>query len=205
MNIWIVTTGSSDVQLKPEVDWHHLYRQIKYKKCSNHSFSPSRPTNADGDEPFQVPARVMGIVYIDEDERGYKLKDSILKILPKYKDNLSSKQKANFQEYKNIPLYSDTLFKLLQTARPQWKTHPYVKVIWDDAKDERNEQFHRLLGLTEKELFQAWSASDKPQWERKILGCLEFISEKKFTSLKEASLMSLVHNELTESLKIYGS
>ncbi|MBW4507987.1 MAG: hypothetical protein KME64_15960 [Scytonematopsis contorta HA4267-MV1] len=138
--------------------------------------------------------------YIDEDDKGYKLKDTILKVLPKYVGNLSFKQQANFREYRNIPLYSDTLFKLLQTARPESKTHPYMKLIWNDAKDERNEQFHRLLGLTKKELFRAWNASEQSEWERKILGCLEFISGQKFPSLKAASLMSQVHDELREAL-----
>lgn len=63
MNIWIITTGSSDIQLKTKDNWNHTHRKIRNQKYNNHDFEPLRPIFADQTEPFQVPARVMGIVY----------------------------------------------------------------------------------------------------------------------------------------------
>jgi hypothetical protein len=141
--------------------------------------------------------------HTDENEHGWKLKYSILKELPQYLNHLSDKQQKSFQHYQNIGLFSNALFKLLQTARPEYKTHPYIKIVWDDAQEERNAQFHRLLGLTKAEVFDSWNASNQKDWEKKLLGCLEFISKERFTSLKDTSLMSQVHEELRNSLKEY--
>ncbi|MDM3844131.1 MAG: hypothetical protein PT118_15150 [Aphanizomenon gracile PMC644.10] len=65
MSIWIVTTGNSDVQLKSDYNvnkWQQFYRVVR-SELSNHLFEPSRLKNAAANEPYTVPARVMGMVY----------------------------------------------------------------------------------------------------------------------------------------------
>ncbi|MBE9234060.1 hypothetical protein IQ231_20930 [Cuspidothrix issatschenkoi LEGE 03284] len=65
MSIWILTTGNSDVQLKHNYNankWQKFYRNIR-SELSNHLFEPSRLKNALANEPYTVPARVMGMVY----------------------------------------------------------------------------------------------------------------------------------------------
>ena len=67
--------------------------------------------------------------------------------------------------------------------------------------DERNEMFHQLAGLNNKEaVFEKWHISIKSEeeWEKRVLNCLNFIAEQEqtFNSLKEASLMSKVHEKL---------
>jgi hypothetical protein len=65
MSIWIVTTGNSDVQLKPDYNsnkWQKLYREVR-SEFFDHLFEPYRLKNAPANEPYTVPARVMGMVY----------------------------------------------------------------------------------------------------------------------------------------------
>lgn len=71
------------------------------------------------------------------------------------------------------------------------------------GKKEINNQFHRLLGLTKAEVFDCWNTNNQNDWERILLGCLEFISKERFTSLKDASLISKVHEELKNALQSY--
>lgn len=138
-----------------------------------------------------------------ENKHGWKLRYSILQELPKYRDTLSQTQQKNFEKYQKIGLFGNALFKLLQTARPEYKTHPYINIVWDDARKDRNNQFHRLLGLTKAEVFDCWNTNNQNDWEKILLGCLEFISKERFTTLKDASLISQVHKELENALQSY--
>jgi hypothetical protein len=70
--------------------------------------------------------------------------------------------------------------------------------------DFRRSVFHRLSGL-EEEVFAAWNPSnkDKESWRKSILGCLNFVSGEKFTSLKKASLMYSIEQELQSEINNY--
>ncbi len=61
MNIWLVTTGSSDVQLTSNEDWNGWWQAIK-QSVYRIRFNPSRAIDDDG-EPYRLPARVLGIAY----------------------------------------------------------------------------------------------------------------------------------------------
>jgi hypothetical protein len=72
MNIWIVTTGSSDVQFTADDDkWNRLYRKVRSQINTSHKFSPTPRPNDDTGEAFLVPARVMGMVYEEQLEDNY--------------------------------------------------------------------------------------------------------------------------------------
>ena len=61
MNVWILTIGNSDVQLKSGYKkslWNNHY--VKFEKEYKHTFEPTKETPK---SPATVPARVMGIVY----------------------------------------------------------------------------------------------------------------------------------------------
>jgi hypothetical protein len=62
MNIWIVTTGSSDVKLKTNDNWGNLFRNVR-NQLYDRRFTPTQPPNTDDGEPLIVPARAMGMVY----------------------------------------------------------------------------------------------------------------------------------------------
>jgi hypothetical protein len=71
MNIWIITIGNSDVQLKNKCNWSRLRREAQRQGLLKHDFDPEK-TDADIKHNFdpektdavnyRVPARVMGIV-----------------------------------------------------------------------------------------------------------------------------------------------
>jgi hypothetical protein len=110
------------------------------------------------------------------------------------------------KESKNneMALYGEGLFKLLRESKPEFKEDNDMKVIWNSAKSKRNDQFHQLLGLDEKEVFQAWGMNSQRSWETRLLNCLKLITNQShFTSIKKASLMAKVHKELVNAIASY--
>jgi hypothetical protein len=71
MNIWLVTIGSSDVQLKTDEDWHEWYRAIK-RECYKLPFKPSR-TIDDSDDPYRIAPRVLGTAYADRPDEVWEI------------------------------------------------------------------------------------------------------------------------------------
>jgi hypothetical protein len=134
---------------------------------------------------------------------GLQIKFSICQELPNYLNALSENQQKNFQKWRNLGLYGDQLYELLKQARPDWQNHPDIKTVWEVAKKERNNCFHRLEGLQES-VFAAWDTQNKDEWKQRILSCMNFIAKQdllqEFTSLEEASLMAKVHKELVGAI-----
>ncbi|MBD1889507.1 hypothetical protein [Coleofasciculus sp. FACHB-SPT9] len=77
MNIWIVTIGSSDVQLdsdnkcrkknrtekqRSDKIWHYWYDDEVQADCHNIAFEPKQ-SYKDKDEPYRIETRVLGMVY----------------------------------------------------------------------------------------------------------------------------------------------
>jgi hypothetical protein len=60
MNVWLVTTGSSDVQLSNKDGWHDWWQAVK-SRLYRLRFEPSEAIAEDG-EYYRLPARVLGIV-----------------------------------------------------------------------------------------------------------------------------------------------
>lgn len=71
--------------------------------------------------------------------------------------------------------------------------------------DKRNDLFHQLLGLTQSKVFGFWETDSQIDWEKRIIGCLNFIAKEdlpeEFESIEEASLMAQVHEKLEEVIK----
>ncbi|MDZ8066042.1 MAG: hypothetical protein RMY64_10435 [Nostoc sp. DedQUE08] len=106
--------------------------------------------------------------------------------------------------YKAGPTRED-ISKLIPKVFPNWESNSDMKIFNDHTRLERNILFHRLSGLKEEEVFAAWNTSnkDKENWKKSILGCLNFVSGEKFTSLKKASLMYQVEQELQAAISNY--
>jgi hypothetical protein len=79
--------------------------------------------------------------------------------------------------------------------------------------DSRNDLFHKLSGLKDKEaVFKAWKIDPRafdPEslWKKRVLNCLNFISDQNFKLIDQvddedgvASLMVLVHQKLVEEV-----
>lgn len=128
--------------------------------------------------------------------------------VPLIKQSIARQQ--GLQRYANqfkgkpqIPLYGRDLDNLLQIAKPEYKQCRDIQKFWDVAKDNRNQVFHRLLGLDKGELFDAWGTFGFKEWQSRVLNCLNFVSGQHYNSLAEASLMSQVHQILIESISNY--
>jgi hypothetical protein len=131
------------------------------------------------------------------------LKLSIKNQFSDYLNSLPEGMKNRFERESRLGLYSTSLYELLRQSKPNWQSNPHISVVWEEAAKIRNEQFHRLRGLEKIEVFQAWKTANQKSWEARVLGCLNFVSEQEFTSLKEASLMSRVHEDLKEAIASY--
>lgn len=125
-------------------------------------------------------------------------------------------EKGKTGKYKQeIGLYGKCLFSLLRETNTNWQSNRYIALFCKpldqdyqgkDIFQERNNLFHRLEGLQEQELFDAWEAANKDEWIKIVLGCLNCIAEKdipKLESLEEASLMFKVHEELEKAIASY--
>ena len=60
MNIWIITTGSSDVQLKNDKNWGTLHGRVRNQLETQKQFSQTKSKYG---QRFLYPARAMGVVY----------------------------------------------------------------------------------------------------------------------------------------------
>ncbi len=109
------------------------------------------------------------------------------------------------RDYNNVGLFGKALFTLLEAAHSQneWNQNSDIQVVVGNTIEERNATFHCLRGLDEKEVFQAWKTDSREKWEGRVLGCLNFVSKQKFVSLKSASLMAKVHDELVDAIARY--
>jgi len=162
--------------------------------------------------------------YIYYDEKGSpQIQEEIQDILPEYWEKIKNKNSAWIEDLKkqnenrqakgkepkpiSVGLFSQNLYFLLEFVRSDCKKDPSLKKGLYSAKDERNQQFHRLLGLREEDLFKAWKADDIDSWKSILLGCLNFIAKEdlpqEFTSLEDASLMAKVHDELVDAIARY--
>ncbi|MEG4248620.1 hypothetical protein [Microcoleus sp. Pol10D4] len=107
--------------------------------------------------------------------------------------------------YNNVGLFGKSLFTLLEASYPknQWEQNVDIQVVAGNTIEERNVTFHSLHGLQENDVFKAWNTANREQWEARVLGCLNFVSQQKFVSLKSASLMVKVHDELVDAIAHY--
>ena len=119
--------------------------------------------------------------------------------LPQYLiDDLNDPKKTKKGE---IDLYGERLFKLFRESRPELQHEEDLKVIWKAARGKRNHLFHQLLGLDEKEVFQAWGRANQSSWEARLLNCLNLITNQpQFKSVGHASLMTKIHKELEKKV-----
>lgn len=127
MNIWILTIGSSDVQLKTKKNWTTLSRNVR-SQLDDRGFQPSD----DQEKRFRVPSRVMGVVY-GQTEAEQHFEDLTFPLI----DNFISKIKAESISIDRIVfiLSDQSIFSKPERSS---QSHPY----WQDTCE--------LKGLLEK-------------------------------------------------------
>ena len=89
MNIWIVTTGNSDIQLTTEDNWPGLRSKAR-QKLHGRLF---RPTSSDFEDEdiYTVPSRALGIVYGQEFSQYWE--DLVFPLLDNFAKKLNEKTK----------------------------------------------------------------------------------------------------------------
>jgi len=171
MNIWIVTTGSSDVKLKTDGNWHTLWKKVR-SQLYDRRFEPTQPQNTEDNEPFIVPARAMGMVYgsqlTDEyyEDLHFPLLDAFsAKLLEKGKTNpdkiilIVTDQEAVFDEQdrrlEKSPYWQDTctlkpIFEqYFQKKFPKVQSIDYLE-LKPKSKDEGLDSWDRALVLVQQ-------------------------------------------------------
>lgn len=142
--------------------------------------------------------------HINEDPKyGTQIKSSIVREAPNFKQTLSVQNQERLDR-NNLGLFGVPLYNLLKAAKPQWKQHRSIQVVWDSAKEERNKAFHNIEGLQESEVFDAWQTKDFLEWSQCLCDCLNFITDQTMPSLEDASLMVQVHHAITHSIHLIG-
>jgi hypothetical protein len=149
-----------------------------------------------------------------DQKKGLQLNQSICESLNNMKTWF---EKGKTGQYKQeIGLYGKSLFALVRESKTNWQSNPCIAIFCNpidqqyqgkDIFQERNNLFHRLEGLQNQELFNAWDVANKDEWIARVICCLNFIAKEdlpqEFTSLEEASLMAKVHDELVDAIARY--
>lgn len=118
MNIWMLTIGSSDVQLKTKANWTKLFRTVR-NQLDDRGFTPT-----DGLEGrFQVPARVMGVVYTQPQAEA-AFDDLVFPLIDNFTAQINDK---SIQIDKVILVLSDQ--SVFSKADRSSQHHPY----WQDT------------------------------------------------------------------------
>lgn len=225
MNIWILTIGSSDVQLKPKNNWTNLFRAGRNQLKSDRGFSPVK-------DPFEdrlrVPARVMGTIYsqpqAELDELTFPLIDNFIS---KLKDQTIDKiililsDQSVFSETKrtqNHPYWQDTctlqpilekyLIEKFKDKSNDLKIHPLILEAF--AEDQGLDDWNIVLKLVQDK----FSSSDLNFPESSTIyvshqaGTPAISSAIQFTSLSQfgKQVEFLVSNERDSQLtRLIGS
>jgi|GEM_PF-916111 len=133
---------------------------------------------------------------IEQGNGAPRLKQSIDKQLPGFYDSQSL-------QGGEVYLYGTALDNLLLKARPEMNNNADLRKFFDVARKQRNQVFHRLLGLKKEKVFLAWDTGNKERWQSRVLGCLNCIAQQSFNSLEQASLMPQIHKELRQLISTY--
>ncbi len=110
-----------------------------------------------------------------------------------------------FDSGTTIPLKGWVLEYLLNAAIVESKSSDDFREFWKSAREIRNNLSHRLGGISEKEVFQAWGTDiiTSEQWQKRVLNCLNLISGKSFKNLAQASIFAQLHYSVMNKLEDY--
>lgn len=160
MNIWILTIGSSDVQLKPKNNWTNLFRAGRGQLKPDRGFSPHPIPDSDR---LRVPARVMGVIYSQPqaslDDLDFPLIDNFINKLKAQKIAIDQvilvlSDQSVFPETKRSqkhPYWQDTC-----TLQPILKK--YLAEQWKDVSPDLEIQLLLLEAASEAEGLDNWDA-----------------------------------------------
>jgi hypothetical protein len=95
--------------------------------------------------------------------------------------------------------------RLIEAYIPELSHNKDFRSFCTNAKIQRNNLFHRIGGLTQRDVFKAWGddINNQSQWETRILNCLNLVTENKFQSLSQASLFASSHQRVQQAIAAY--
>jgi hypothetical protein len=95
--------------------------------------------------------------------------------------------------------------RLLEVYMPEVRNNRDFSMFWRNAREQRNNLFHRIGGLTQKEVLQAWGndINNSSKWETRILNCLNVVTENRFQLLTQASLFASTHHRVKLAIATY--
>jgi hypothetical protein len=148
--------------------------------------------------------------YREDSVGAPQIKDSIFDALAGYQQRIPFAAQKIFEREGYAGLYGKTLYSLLEIDRADDVAEGSVlRDFLDYTVKQRNQYFHRSLGLKDAQLFQAW-LKDRPVqetaeqvWATRILACLNVITGESYASFGEASLMASVHDLLVAQVMQY--
>lgn len=143
--------------------------------------------------------------HIDQPENRYpQLFDSVLSIYPGLQPKFIDRKTQASMVSINLNGYIQQA--LIEAAIPATLSHQDMQSFWrKENRDRRNALSHRLGGISQKELFQAWGADirDIGAWQGRIVNCLNVITNNQMKSLASASLFLQIHAKLQSEISAY--
>jgi hypothetical protein len=107
--------------------------------------------------------------------------------------------------YPSAQLRGEVLQELLTVAIPQARGKDFQAFWAKDCRDMRNALSHRLGGLSQKEVLEAWGQDIRTpeQWGTRILNCLNLLTGQSFKTLEKSSLFCAVHTQVKSAIAAY--
>ncbi|MCG9886935.1 MAG: hypothetical protein MH825_15475 [Cyanobacteria bacterium] len=125
---------------------------------------------------------------------------SILDEFPSLRDRYEQSRDRSSASSREVNLQGYLLRDLLEVAIPSTRNQADFAVYWQSAREARNQASHRWGGISKEECFGAWRTQSQEDWEQRLLNCLNLISGQTFGSLKQASLLTRVHQRILDNL-----
>jgi hypothetical protein len=145
----------------------------------------------------------LGNHFQDDGKNSPIVFNSILNSHPKLKDAFKSRKVQGAIEPYVIWMLESLQKGILKISLPAAVTGDF-KYFWSpDCRKKRNKLSHRLGGISEAELLNAWGEDlqDRSQWQVRIVGCLNILAGQSFETLNQASLFAKVHDRIKGSIE----
>jgi len=143
--------------------------------------------------------------YIDQPDNRYpQLLDSVLELYPSLRPKFVDRQTQTSLVSINLNGYIQQA--LIEVAIPAALSHQDLQSFWrKENRERRNALSHRLGGISQKALFQAWGVDirDAVAWQQRMVNCLNVITNQSMKSLECTSLFMQVHPKVQAAIAAY--
>ncbi|TVQ42975.1 MAG: hypothetical protein EA365_13670 [Gloeocapsa sp. DLM2.Bin57] len=121
---------------------------------------------------------------------------------PKLKKTISqefSNLNLDFQGKNEIILQGWQQIELIKTVLPNLLNNQDFQAFIN-TRDWRNTLSHNLGGIGEQDLFKAWGVNNLQEWKKRLIKCLNAITQENYSSLYQASLFACLHHQVKEKI-----